>query len=95
MEVNLSRQDGTYKKSAMSSFCLHSMLACSRLLQVISEYEVCACREEYDLLDAVQVRLASYPLTAPVLGNIHSQFRGRGSPVSCLCNIVFCSWEIH
>lgn len=44
-------------------------------------------REEYDLLDAVQVRLASYPLTAPVLGNIHSQFRGRGSPVG-VCKVL-------
>lgn len=44
-------------------------------------------REEYDLLDAVQSRLASYPLTAPVLGNIHSQLRGRGSPVG-VCKVL-------
>lgn len=44
-------------------------------------------REEYDLLDAVQARLASYPLTAPVLGNIHSEFRGRGSPVG-VCKVL-------
>lgn len=44
-------------------------------------------REEYDLLDAVQARLAAYPLTAPVLGNIHSQFRGRGSPVG-VCKVL-------
>lgn len=39
-------------------------------------------REEYELLDAVQSRLALYPLTAPVLGNNHSLYRGRGCPVS-------------
>ncbi|KAH7280408.1 hypothetical protein KP509_37G065800 [Ceratopteris richardii] len=35
-------------------------------------------REEYELLDAVQSRLAVYPLTTPVLGNNHAQFRGKG-----------------
>ncbi|KAH9329512.1 hypothetical protein KI387_001620, partial [Taxus chinensis] len=43
--------------------------------------------EEYDLLDAVQERLASYPLTAPVLGNNHAQFRGRDSPVG-VCKVL-------
>ncbi|KAI5083520.1 hypothetical protein GOP47_0003263 [Adiantum capillus-veneris] len=37
-------------------------------------------REEYELLDAVQSQLAIYPLTAPVLGNNHAIFRGRGCP---------------
>lgn len=37
-------------------------------------------REEYELLDAVQTRLALYPLTAPLLGNNHALFRGRGCP---------------
>ncbi|GLJ45340.1 hypothetical protein SUGI_0954330 [Cryptomeria japonica] len=44
-------------------------------------------REDYDLLDAVQERLASYPLTAPVLGNNHAQFRGRDSPVG-VCKVL-------
>ncbi|MCO5592813.1 hypothetical protein L7F22_046816 [Adiantum nelumboides] len=37
-------------------------------------------REEYELLDAVQNRLALYPLTSPLLGNNHAKFRGRGCP---------------
>lgn len=40
-------------------------------------------REEYELLEAVQGQLAVYPLTAPLLGNNHADFRGRGCPV-CL-----------
>ncbi|CAA7395356.1 unnamed protein product [Spirodela intermedia] len=34
--------------------------------------------EEHKLLEAVQARLANYPLTAPILGNDHAEFRGRG-----------------
>ncbi|KAL9274577.1 hypothetical protein AKJ16_DCAP27313 [Drosera capensis] len=34
-------------------------------------------REEYELLLSVQERVAVHPLTAPVLGNSHNQFRGR------------------
>lgn len=37
--------------------------------------------EEHELLEAVQGRLAVHPLTAPVLGNDHKEFRGRGLPV--------------
>ncbi|XP_068642896.1 uncharacterized protein [Aristolochia californica] len=36
-------------------------------------------REEHELLEAVQARLVTHPLTAPVLGNDHSEFRARGS----------------
>ncbi|KAK4272631.1 hypothetical protein QN277_021156 [Acacia crassicarpa] len=38
-------------------------------------------REEYELLEAVQARLAVHPLTAPILGNNHHEFRGRENPV--------------
>ncbi|KAJ4823878.1 hypothetical protein Tsubulata_010459 [Turnera subulata] len=38
-------------------------------------------REEHKLLEAVQSRLAVHPLTAPVLGNDHNEFRSRESPV--------------
>lgn len=34
-------------------------------------------REEYELLTVVQARLAVHPLTAPILGNNHSEFRSR------------------
>ncbi|XP_038973265.1 splicing factor 3B subunit 3 isoform X1 [Phoenix dactylifera] len=37
--------------------------------------------EEHELLEAVQARLAVHPLTAPILGNDHKEFRGRGLPV--------------
>ncbi|KAJ6382350.1 hypothetical protein OIU77_030910 [Salix suchowensis] len=38
-------------------------------------------REEYELLEAVQSRLVVHPLTAPVLGNDHHEFRSRENPV--------------
>ncbi|KAJ0263855.1 Uncharacterized protein HA466_0023060 [Hirschfeldia incana] len=37
-------------------------------------------REEYELLEAVQAKLVVHPLTAPVLGNDHKEFRGRANP---------------
>lgn len=38
-------------------------------------------REEHELLEAVQARLVVHPLTAPVLGNDHDDFRSRENPV--------------
>ncbi|XP_028784864.1 splicing factor 3B subunit 3 isoform X3 [Neltuma alba] len=38
-------------------------------------------REEYELLEAVQARVVVHPLTAPILGNDHNEFRSRESPV--------------
>lgn len=40
------------------------------------------CRDEYELLEAVQAKLVVHSLTAPVLGNDHKEFRGRENPVS-------------
>ena len=40
-----------------------------------------SCREEYELLEAVQARLVIHPLTAPILGNDHNEFRRRENPV--------------
>ncbi|XP_010557959.1 PREDICTED: pre-mRNA-splicing factor prp12 [Tarenaya hassleriana] len=37
-------------------------------------------REEFKLLEAVQARLAVHPLTAPILGNDHNEFRSRENP---------------
>ncbi|KAL4370550.1 DNA damage-binding protein 1 [Arachis hypogaea] len=37
-------------------------------------------REEYELLEAVQTRLAVHHLTAPILGNDHNEFRSRENP---------------
>ncbi|KAK4757393.1 hypothetical protein SAY87_018694 [Trapa incisa] len=39
-------------------------------------------REEYQLLQAVQAKLAIHPLTCPVLGNDHSKFRSRENTVA-------------
>ncbi|KAJ8754519.1 hypothetical protein K2173_005680 [Erythroxylum novogranatense] len=39
-------------------------------------------RDENLLLEAVQARLALHPLTAPILGNDHSEFRSRENLVS-------------
>ncbi|KAK4762165.1 hypothetical protein SAY87_030049 [Trapa incisa] len=39
-------------------------------------------REEYQLLQAVQAKLAIHPLTCPVLGNDHSEFRSRENMVA-------------
>ncbi|XVE96196.1 hypothetical protein REPUB_Repub02eG0200900 [Reevesia pubescens] len=38
-------------------------------------------REEHELLEAVQARLIVHPLTAPVLGNDHNEYRSRENPV--------------
>lgn len=37
-------------------------------------------REEHELLSAVQDRLVVHPLTAPILGNDHNEFRSRENP---------------
>ncbi|KAF2289555.1 hypothetical protein GH714_037126 [Hevea brasiliensis] len=38
-------------------------------------------REEHELLEAVQARLVVHPLTAPILGNDHREFRSRENQV--------------
>lgn len=49
----------------------------------------CLCREEHELLEAVQARLVVHPLTSPVLGNDHDDFRSRENPVRKLKLILF------
>ncbi|KAK9664642.1 hypothetical protein RND81_14G057800 [Saponaria officinalis] len=39
-------------------------------------------RDEYELLKVVQARLAVHPLTAPILGNNHNEFRSRENKVA-------------
>lgn len=34
-------------------------------------------RDEYEILEAVQARLAVHEVTAPILGNDHDEFRNR------------------
>ena len=59
--------------------CMHSNLCSGWHAWERSIYLV--YREEYELLEAVQARLAVHHLTAPVLGNDHSEFRSRENPV--------------
>lgn len=47
------------------------------------------CRDEYEVLEAVQARLVVHPLTAPILGNDHNEFRSRDSPVREVKKFLF------
>ena len=47
-------------------------------------------RDEYELLEAVQAKLAVHPLTSPILGNDHYEYRSRENPVRVMfCFILF------
>ncbi|KAK1578692.1 hypothetical protein Q3G72_032416 [Acer saccharum] len=59
---------------------LHSTIIASTLLGSIVIF-IPISREEYELLEAVQTRLVVHPLTAPILGNDHNEFRSRENPV--------------
>ncbi|XVE75786.1 hypothetical protein DITRI_Ditri12bG0120600 [Diplodiscus trichospermus] len=54
----------------------HSAIMASTLLGSIMIF-VPISREEHELLEAVQARLIVHPLTAPVLGNHHNEYRSR------------------
>lgn len=56
----------------------HSSIVASTLLGSIMIF-VPISRDEYDLLEDVQCRIAVHPLTAPILGNDHNEFRSRQS----------------
>ncbi|OVA07289.1 Cleavage/polyadenylation specificity factor [Macleaya cordata] len=56
----------------------HNSIVASTLLGSVMIF-IPISREEYELLQAVQARLVIHPLTAPILGNDHNEFRGRGS----------------
>ncbi|BBM97233.1 splicing factor 3B subunit 3 [Marchantia polymorpha subsp. ruderalis] len=55
-----------------------SLVGCTLLGSVVILIQL--PRDDYDLLEAVQVRLASHRLTAPLLGNNHAQYRRQGCP---------------
>ncbi|PPR98534.1 hypothetical protein GOBAR_AA22147 [Gossypium barbadense] len=57
----------------------HSAIMASTLLGSIMIF-IPISREEYELLEAVQARLILHPLTAPVLGNDHNEYRSRENP---------------
>lgn len=54
----------------------HKIIIVSTLLGSITVF-IPISRDEYELLEAVQAKLAVHPLTAPVLGNDHNEFRSR------------------
>lgn len=56
----------------------HSSIVASTLLGSIIIF-IPISRDEYELLEDVQSRIAVHPLTAPILGNDHSEFRSRQS----------------
>ncbi|XP_077213126.1 cleavage and polyadenylation specificity factor (CPSF) A subunit protein isoform X2 [Tasmannia lanceolata] len=57
----------------------HNSIVASTLLGSVMIF-IPISREEHELLEAVQARLVVHPLTAPILGNDHNEYRGRGSP---------------
>lgn len=57
----------------------HSSIVASTLLGGIISF-IPISRDEYEVLEAVQARLVVHPLTAPILGNDHNEFRSRESP---------------
>jgi splicing factor 3B subunit 3 len=64
----------------------HSSVVASSLLGSVFIF-IKVTREEYDLLKAVQSRLAFYPLTAPLLGNNHDDYRSQGCPAG-VCEVL-------
>ncbi|XP_042514315.1 splicing factor 3B subunit 3 isoform X2 [Macadamia integrifolia] len=56
----------------------HNTIVASTLLGSVMIF-IPITREEHELLEAVQARLVVHPLTSPILGNDHSEFRGRES----------------
>ncbi|KZV37906.1 pre-mRNA-splicing factor prp12-like, partial [Dorcoceras hygrometricum] len=54
----------------------HNCIMASTLLGSIITF-IPLTREEYELLEEVQSRLVIHPLTAPILGNDHNEYRSR------------------
>ncbi|PSS13770.1 DNA damage-binding protein [Actinidia chinensis var. chinensis] len=62
---------------ANTNMCLsHNSIMASTLLGSIVVF-IPISREEYELLEVLQSRLVVHPLTAPILGNNHNEFRSR------------------
>lgn len=72
------RGDCNIASSIMDSSS-HSSIVASTLLGSIIIF-VPISREEYELLEEVQSRIAVHALTAPILGNNHNEYRSRQSP---------------
>ncbi|KAE8645775.1 hypothetical protein Csa_017057 [Cucumis sativus] len=58
----------------------HNTIIASTLLGSIVIFTPLS-RDEYELLEAVQAKLAVHPLTSPILGNDHYEYRSRENPI--------------
>ncbi|PKA52517.1 DNA damage-binding protein 1b [Apostasia shenzhenica] len=67
-----------YDDAGLAYKSLHNSIVASTLLGSILML-VPVTGEEHALLEAVQAKLAVHPLTAPLLGNDHKEYRARGS----------------
>lgn len=83
--VEASSKSSNKNNFRPSEFAESSVVASTLLGSVVIFIKI--TREEYELLEAVQTRLALYPLTAPLLGNNHALFRGRGCPAG-VCKVL-------
>ncbi|KAG2686848.1 hypothetical protein I3760_09G025800 [Carya illinoinensis] len=85
-EIAMSIRKGSYSYKLPADDVLngsdlaHNTIIASTLLGSIIIF-IPISREEHELLEAVQARLVVHPLTAPVLGNDHNDFRSRENPV--------------
>lgn len=62
-----------------SGFLDLASILCGSISLII--YSFWFFRDEYELLEAVQAKLAVHPLTCPILGNDHNEYRSRENPV--------------
>ncbi|KAF3442807.1 hypothetical protein FNV43_RR16724 [Rhamnella rubrinervis] len=72
--------DDVLKGSNENIDSLHKTIIASTLLGSIITF-IPLSKEEYELLEAVQARLVAHPLTSPILGNDHNEFRSRENPI--------------
>lgn len=70
-------------------FCTIFLFQMYSLVAYLGKQTPYFCREEHELLEAVQERLVVHPLTAPILGNDHNEFRSRESSLRKVFFIQF------
>ncbi|KAJ7565692.1 hypothetical protein O6H91_02G071600 [Diphasiastrum complanatum] len=93
-EISMSIRKGSFAYKVPVEESMKICSGTSNILSDTADYSVVASTvlgsvfvfirltgEEYELLEAVQTRLAESPLAAPLLGNNHARFRGQGCPV--------------
>lgn len=71
-------QNGSDAAEVVQEYAYNSVIASTLLGSVFVLIPVTS--EEQVLLEAVQARLALHPLTCPILGNDHKEYRARGQP---------------